>query len=462
MFRLLTLCTCAAFLAGACSDDGAPPVDAAPPDRGPASDSTDDFGYRDAPAGDLNHGDAAPADATSADTGPAADAKSCTPTPPTPNLALFTKLEADLKQLSGTAARKARVDVFFADVAKSGLYPVRDASTVVFLYRGTAGSALSVAGTFNSWKAGADPLSKFVNTDLYYLKKSLGQARQEYKFTTSSGTWFKDPHNEHVIWDGLPKAGVGEFNSVVPPYGGVDPAGELRWHQVKSPQLSNTRDVFVYLPPAYAAETCKTYPLLVVNDGNESLTRSQLDQVARSTFDATKAKPALLVFVALASQADRMSEYSCETTSAGPKYADFLCDTLAPLIDQRYRTVGTADARGIIGASLGGLISYAAAIWRNDCFHLVGAQSGSFWFPMDSSGKDTFMMVKRVQSMAKQQIKQAYLDNGSDNRDSTLQLRDALKAKGYPVYHWENLGQKHDWSAWKDRFDEALGSLSPP
>ena len=71
------------------------------------------------------------------------------------------------------------------------------------------------------------------------------------------------------------------------------------------------------------------------------------------------------------------------------------------------------------------------------------------------------MMVKRVQTMAKQQIKQAYLDKGSENRESTLQLRDALKAKGYPVHHWENLGQKHDWSAWKDRSDEALGGLSP-
>jgi enterochelin esterase family protein len=462
----ITLCAAMALNQG-CSDDAAVQPDLVHHADGAPDQLTPDASQGDLAPGDLAPGDLTPADAgpqegSPADTGPSPDAKSCVPTLPTPNLALFTKLEADLKLLSGAAARKARVDTFFADVAKTGRYPVRDASSMVFLYRGAVSSTLSVAGSFNSWKAGADPLTKFADTELYYLKKSLGKARQEYKFSTSAGTWLKDPLNEHVIWDGIPNAGLGAFNSVIPPFGGVDPAGELRWHQVKSTQLNNTRDVFVYLPPAYLAETCKTYPVIFVNDGNESLTRSQFDQVATSTFAAKKAKPALLVFVALASQNDRMSEYSCETTSAGPKYADFLCDTLTPLIDKGYRTTAKADERGIIGASLGGLISYAAAFWRNDCFHLVGGQSGSFWFPMDSSGKDTFMMVNRVTSMAKQQIKQAYLDNGSDNRDSTLKLRDALKAKGYPVFHWENQAQKHEWSAWKDRFDEALGSLSPP
>jgi enterochelin esterase family protein len=457
--RFSVVLSSALLLAAACSDDGQPVPDARPADA--AADQTTADGAPDGPRPDGAAADGAETDAAETDaTTP--DAKSCTPAPPAPNRQLFTKLLADLKTLAGTAARKARIDTFFAAVAKTGRWPVRDATTVVFLYRGVPDGALSVAGTFNGWKAGVDLLTQLPDSDLYYLEKGLGTARQEYKLVTSKGTWLRDPRNEHVVWDGIQQAGVGAFNSVVPPWGSVDPAGELRWLQVTSPQLGNTRDVFVYLPVAYLSEACQSYPVLLVNDGNESLTRSHFDQVARAAFAAKQARPAVLVFVALASQNDRMSEYSCETSSSGPKYTNFLCDTLAPLIDKRYRTTASADSRGIIGASLGGLISYAAAFWRSDCFRVVGAQSGSFWFPTDSSGKETNMMVKRVQTMSKQAIKRTYLDNGTDNRTSTLAMRDALKAKGYPVHHWENLKQGHTWAAWHDRFDDALGALYPP
>jgi predicted alpha/beta superfamily hydrolase len=400
--------------------------------------------------------DASPGEAT---TCPPTDATSCPSTPPAPNLTLFSKLEADLKQLSGPAARKARVDTFLADVAASGLYPLREASTVVFLYRGTPPGAPSVVGSFNGWKPGADSMNTFPDTDLYYLEKSLGQARQEYKLAIGADR-IKDPLNEHVVWDGLPKSR--KLSSVIPPQNGVDPGGELRWHRVESKQLNNTRDVFVYLPPAYLTESCATYPVLLINDGNASLTQAHFDAVAKRAFAACKASPVLLVFVALADWPDRDAEYSCMTSAKGPTYADFLCDTLVPLIDKRYRTVGTADARGIIGASLGGLSAYAAAFWRSDCFHRVGAQDGSFWSPRDNGNQATYAMVKRVQSTAKLPITRAYLDNGKDNRDGTLMLRDALRVKGYAVHHWEDQSHLHDFIHFGERFDEALGYLFPP
>jgi enterochelin esterase-like enzyme len=419
----------------ACSDDTQTAEDAGVVDTAPAPDR--------------------PMVPSDADLATDTDTTSCAPPPPASNLQLFTQLEADLAKLTGAAARKARVDKFLADVAQSGTYPVRDGTDVVFVFKGQAQGSMSVAGTFNGWEPGADKMATFPDTELHYLKRPLGQARHEYKLVTPGGTWLKDPLNPHVVWDGIPKAGVGEFNSVVPPWGAPDPKGSLEWIRVQSPQLGNTRDVFVYLPPAYAKETCSRYPVLLVNDGNESLTRAHLDEVARATFAAGKAAHAVLVFVALASQADRKSEYSCDTADNGPKYADFLCDTLVPLIDQRFRTPGTPDSRGIIGASLGGLISYAALWWRNDCLRFAGAQSGSFFYKNN-------MMINRVKNTAKLQLLRAYLDSGKDNLQPTRDMRDALKAAGYPVHHWEVLSQDHTWAAWHDRFDEALGQLLPP
>jgi predicted alpha/beta superfamily hydrolase len=382
---------------------------------------------------------------------PTPDTGSCAPLPATPTLSLFTQLQTDLVTLQG-AARQTRVDAFFAAVAL-GSYPLRDATNVVFLYRGSS-TAVTVGGTFNGWSSSADALQVVAGTDLRYLVKAVGGARHEYKLVVDGKTWLRDMLSPHVTWDGIPRNGIGELNSVLPPWGAPDPKGRIEWRAVPSPQLSNTRDVFVYLPPGYDDDRCARYPLLLINDGNESLTRSHFDAVAATTFGAKKSKPAILAFVALADQNDRMSEYSCETTSQGPSYTDFLCDTLVPLLDKSFRTDGLP-SRGIIGASMGGLISYAALFWRNDCLRRVGGQSSSFWYADD-------MMIKRVQSSTGIKLAAAYLDNGTDNRDGTLAMRDALKAKGYNVIHVENLAQDHTWEAWADRFDEALAALYPP
>jgi len=336
------------LLFGACSGDGAR-VDAGVPDGRP--DLAPD------PA-DLS-GDATDAAVDAVDA-LAPDVKSCAPAAPTANLQLFTKLKADLAALTDPAARMARIDQLMADLAASGGYPPRDASTVVLLHRGSPGGQLWVAGTFNNWSVSADSMQVFADTDLYYLEKQLGSARQEYKLVSTTAGWFRDPLSPHVTWDGIPKEGLGDFNSVVPPWGAPDPNGRIEWLAVKSPQLSNTRDVFVYLPAGYDEDSCSRFPVLLVNDGNESLTRSHFDKVARDTFVAKLARPTILVFVALASQADRMSEYSCSTADNGPKYADFLCDTLVPLVDQRYRTLAAAGSRGIIGASMGRAPSFRA------------------------------------------------------------------------------------------------------
>ena len=427
------------LLAGGCSDDVLPPADAVP-----------DTALPDA-AVDAPGAEAAPDLVPDA---PTPDSQSCAAPAPVDTRALFTTLEADLATLTDPAQRAARIDTFMNDVAAAGGTPLRDASGVVFLYRGLPTGALSVAGSFNSWTPGADPMQTFSGTDLHYLDKPIAPAGQEYKLVTAAGTWLQDPLARSVTWDGIASAGLGAFNSVIPPWSAPGTEGRLEWLQVKSPELSNTRDVFVYLPAAYDQESCARYPTLLVNDGNESITRSHFDQVADATIAAGKARPVIMVFVALASQADRMSEYSCDAADKGDEYADFLCDTLLPLVDKTYRTEGTPQSRGVIGASMGGLSAYAALWWRNDCLRRAGAQSGSFFYKSD-------MMIDRVKGPTSVQVSHAYLDNGLDNLEPTHDMRDALKGQSIPVYHWEDTTQDHDWSAWQDRFDEALAHLFP-
>src|SRR6266508_3683912 len=52
---------------------------------------------------------------------------------------------------------------------------------------------------------------------------------------------------------------------------------------------------------------------------------------------------------------------------------------LLPYIDDHYRTLAEREARGVMGASLGGLISTYLALSRPHLFSKVGSQSGAFF-----------------------------------------------------------------------------------
>ncbi|MCA9667673.1 MAG: alpha/beta hydrolase [Myxococcales bacterium] len=412
----------------------------------------------DATHGDAGSGDApAPpdADAAAGDDGAASDGGGadsvdpCAPRAPTPTRARFAALVAAVNGAADAAARQAKVDAFLAALGDD--YPLRDAKGVVIV-SDVAQSA--VAGSFNNWTPTA--MTRLSDTTLFYAELDIGAAEASYKLVQGS-EWSRDARNRHVTWDGIPRAGVGAFNSVVPAFGasGAGSAkGRLEVRRVESTALANTRDVFVYLPPGYDAERCTRYPLLLVNDGNESLTRSHFDQVTDATLAAKRAEPLVIAFVALADQNDRLAEYGTVPSSRGAAYVDFLCDTLVPALETRYQLSSDRTARAAIGASLGGLSALNALVSRNDCLSRAGSQSGSFWYEDEA-------LIKRAQSGPLLAVDKIYLDNGSDNRDSTIKMRDVLVARGYSVVHREDLGQGHTWDAWADRFDEALEQLFP-
>ena len=64
----------------------------------------------------------------------------------------------------------------------------------------------------------------------------------------------------------------------------------------------------------------------------------------------------------------------------GAIYMDFMVNTLKPYIDDHYRTKKQQKQTGLIGSSLGGLISYYGGLKHPKTFGKIGALSTSFWF----------------------------------------------------------------------------------
>ena len=54
-----------------------------------------------------------------------------------------------------------------------------------------------------------------------------------------------------------------------------------------------------------------------------------------------------------------------------------------------------------------------------------------------------------------------YLESGSprDNHDPTEAMADVLRRRGYVYRHVVQPGARHEWSAWRARFDELLEFL---
>jgi predicted alpha/beta superfamily hydrolase len=146
-------------------------------------------------------------------------------------------------------------------------------------------------------------------------------------------------------------------------------------------------------------------------------------------------------------------------------YARFLVEELKPFVDSTYRTDPRPAATGVIGSSLGAVVSLWLGLEHPDVFTRIGAVSPAAWF----AGGD---LVRRV-SAARGTGLRVWVDigtaEGTSNAgrrvwlDDARALRDALVARGYREgqdLHYEEVeGAVHNEAAWASRIDRILAFL---
>jgi predicted alpha/beta superfamily hydrolase len=158
---------------------------------------------------------------------------------------------------------------------------------------------------------------------------------------------------------------------------------------VHSPQLNNDRDIIVYLPPSYDSSS-KHYPVLYMHDGQnlfDHATSFAGEWLVDETLQELAYEEGLETIVVGISNkgAKRLDEYSPFVDHSfggglGNKYISFISNTLKPLIDSEFRTLPQRRKTGIMGSSMGGLISLYAFFFRENIFGFAGAMSPSLWF----------------------------------------------------------------------------------
>ncbi len=155
------------------------------------------------------------------------------------------------------------------------------------------------------------------------------------------------------------------------------------------PTLSRYRKVWIYLPPDYHTSG-KQYPVLYMHDGQNLFDNNT------SSFGEWEVDESLNILHTLGDYGiivvgidnggvDRINEYSPWVNPSygggqGDEYMEFIKQYLKPYIDANFNTYISPEYTGIMGSSMGGLISQFGAIQYQQTFTRAGILSPAFWF----------------------------------------------------------------------------------
>jgi predicted alpha/beta superfamily hydrolase len=232
--------------------------------------------------------------------------------------------------------------------------------------------------------------------------------------------------------------------------------------------LGNCRRLTVYLPPGYAADSDRRYPVLYLHDG-----QNLFDPAAAAfgvAWDAHHTADRLiraghlppLLMVGIDNTPPRLDEYTVhrdpgeKAGGRGLLYARFVAEEVKPFIDDRYRTLSGRETTGVAGSSLGGLISLAIVREHADRFGLCAALSPSLWW---AGGR---LLREVATDSAWLRGVRLWIDMGTREggvrRTRTLvrHLEAAGLRAGEHFRYEEVQDGEHNESAWAARFDRVL------
>jgi predicted alpha/beta superfamily hydrolase len=220
--------------------------------------------------------------------------------------------------------------------------------------------------------------------------------------------------------------------------------------ELDSAILGRRRSVRVYLPAGYHENPLRRFPVLYMQDGKNLFFPEeaflghewQVDEALQMLDETSAIDKVVVVGVHCG---DRMEEY---TKPGYESYARSVVEEIKPEVDRRLRVHATAADTGVLGSSLGGVVSFYMAWEYPEVFGFAACMSSTFCYRDD--------LVDRVLAEPKRATK-IYLDSGwpGDNYEVTQAMAMALAARGYvPRQDFLHLVfplEKHDEAAWGRR-----------
>jgi predicted alpha/beta superfamily hydrolase len=239
--------------------------------------------------------------------------------------------------------------------------------------------------------------------------------------------------------------------------------------------LDRTRDLVVYVPPCYAHDVQRRYPVLYMHDGQNlfdpdtAFVRGQhwrLGEMADMLIAEGRVQPLIIVGVNHTGHG-RIQEYTPTKDlklggGLGRAYGRLLAEELKPFIDKRYRTLAEREHTGLGGSSLGGLSTMFLGLRHADVFGRLAVMSPSVWWGRRA-------ILRHVENAQPRPHTRIWLDIGtaegkmavSDARRLRAALVDAGWREDDDLAYAELAGATHSEGAWADRVGNVLEFLYP-
>lgn len=274
--------------------------------------------------------------------------------------------------------------------------------------------------------------------------------------------------------------------------------GKIVRHLIDSPQLGEQMTVDVWLPEGYDTASADRYPVLYMHDGQNLYDASttwngqswEMDRTAGRLIKEGEMES--LIIVGIHSDPERrVSQLMPENAVSevdlskklikevgmddvpvmGNEYAEFVVSTLKPFIDATYVTLPDRDNTGVMGSSMGGLMSLYLISEYPEVFGKAGCLS-THWYGMmnDGGAFGNAMMNYVTEKLPDPETHKIYFDHGTTTIDAYYgpweeKALSIAREKGYEpgknLSNYVDEGAPHNEDAWSARVDRPLRFLFP-
>lgn len=229
------------------------------------------------------------------------------------------------------------------------------------------------------------------------------------------------------------------------------------------PGLQRNRILRLYLPPDYQSSN-DSYPVLYMHDA-QNLFDASTSYAGEWRVDESLNQLAQQGLKLIVVGIDNGGEFRNQELlpysgppigqAQGDQYLQFLVTVVKPYIDQHYRTKADAANTGIMGSSMGGLISHYALLKYPQVFGRYGLFSPSYW----AVGANVRQFSQQLPAPGQRLYFYMGLQEGGSMVPDIERLVHQLVAKGMTAQQAQYRlveGADHNEAAWAAEFSRAV------
>jgi enterochelin esterase-like enzyme len=229
--------------------------------------------------------------------------------------------------------------------------------------------------------------------------------------------------------------------------------GQVIESQLESEYLKKPLEYRVYLPPCYAEQPERRYPVLYLIHGQTYRNDHWLNLGAADLVDRLSATgemaPFLMVF-----------PYDRDHYISPPEngFGEAIVADLIPAIDTEFRTLPERADRAIGGISRGGNWAVHIGLQHPEIFGALGAHSTPI-FSSDTNPE----IAKWLEAIPLERLPRIFMDAGENDRwlQYTLIFEDLLNTENIP-HEWHLYPGYHDDDYWQAHLEEYLRWYASP